>query len=67
LPIYEDFGFAVFKLRAGLKRIHSMALEFPRRDPKSLFFPTVHVHDGHSVPPGEGKGVITGGGKRGHH
>jgi len=51
LPIYKDFGFAVFKLRAGLKRIHPMAFEFPRRDPKSLFFPTVHVHDGHSVPP----------------
>ena len=51
LPIYEDFGFAVFKLRAGLKCIHPMAFEFPRRDPKSLFFPTVHVHDGQSVPP----------------
>jgi hypothetical protein len=51
LPIYEDFGFAVFKLRPGLKHVHPMALKFPRRDPRSLFFPTVHVHDGHSVPP----------------
>jgi len=51
LSIYEDFGFAVFKLRPGLKRIHPMAFKFPRRDPQSLFFPTVHVHDGHSVPP----------------
>ncbi len=51
LSIYEDFGFAVFKLRPGLKRIHPMAFKFPRRDPRSLFFPTVHVHDGHSVPP----------------
>jgi hypothetical protein len=50
LPIYEDFGFAVFKLRAGCKRVHPMALKFPRRQPKSLFFPTVHVHDAHSVP-----------------
>jgi hypothetical protein len=50
LVIYQDFGFAVFKLRPGLKRVHPMALDFPRRDPKSLFFPTVHVHDGHSVP-----------------
>jgi hypothetical protein len=50
LPGYEDFGFAVFQLRPGLKRIHPMALEFPRRDPESLFFPTVHVHDGGSVP-----------------
>lgn len=23
-----------------------MAFDFPRRDPSSLFFPTVHVHDG---------------------
>ena len=51
LSIYEDFGFAVFKLRPGLKRIHPMAFKFPRRDPRSLFFPTVHVHDGNSVPP----------------
>ena len=50
LSIYEDFGFAVFKLKPGLKRVHPMALEFPRRDPESLFFPTVHVHDGHRVP-----------------
>jgi hypothetical protein len=51
LVIYEDFGFAVFKLRPGLKRVHPMAFEFPRRDPTSLFFPTVHVHDGQNVPP----------------
>ncbi len=51
LSIYEDFGFAVFKLRPGLKHVHPMAFKFPRRDPQSLFFPTVHVHDGHSVPP----------------
>jgi hypothetical protein len=28
------------------RRIHPMAFELPRRDPSSLFFPTVHVHDG---------------------
>lgn len=27
-------------------RIHPMALEFPRRDPNQLFFPTIHIHDG---------------------
>lgn len=27
-------------------RVHPMAFEFPRRDPKQLFFPTVHIHDG---------------------
>ena len=49
LPEYADFGFAVFKL-ADLGRearpVHPMAFEFPRRDPRALFFPTVHVHDG---------------------
>jgi hypothetical protein len=44
---YADFGFAVFKLRAGKrKRIHPMAFRFATRDPERLFFPTVHVHDG---------------------
>lgn len=60
LPQYADWGFAVFKLKpkspgfmARIFRIqpkprsvHPMAFEFPRRDPESLFFPTVHVHDG---------------------
>ncbi len=60
LPQYRDWGFAVFQLDAvpaGLlkrlfgpkpprRRIHPMAFVFPRRDPESLFFPTVHVHDG---------------------
>ena len=46
LPAYKDYGFAVFKLKQGKKQIHPMAFEFPRRDGKRLFFPTVHVHDG---------------------
>jgi hypothetical protein len=46
LPQYKDHGFAVFKLKKGAKRIHPMAFEFPRADPKQLFFPTVHIHDG---------------------
>jgi hypothetical protein len=46
LPGYKDFGFAVFKLKKGAKTIHPMAFEFPRADPRHLFFPTVHVHDG---------------------
>jgi hypothetical protein len=46
LPGYQDFGFAVFKLKQGAKTIHPMAFEFPRKDPKRLFFPTVHIHDG---------------------
>ena len=54
VPRYGDFGFAVFKLaprRGWFRRvlpqtIQPMALSFPRRDTRSLFFPTVHVHDG---------------------
>lgn len=53
LPMYADHGFAVFRLKPtqGAPRldVHPMAFRFPRRDAKSLFFPTVHVHDG-SVP-----------------
>lgn len=50
LPRYADWGFAVFVLHAlapdDATKIEPMALEFPRRDPTTLFFPTVHVHDG---------------------
>jgi hypothetical protein len=46
LPLYMDYGFAVFKLKEGAKTVHPMAFEFPRRDPRTLFFPTVHIHDG---------------------
>src|SRR5262249_32611957 len=46
LPDYEDFGFAVFQLRAGDARVHPMALSFLTRHPETLFFPTAHVHDG---------------------
>ena len=49
LPQYKDWGFAVFQLKKGEKKIHPMAFDFPRRDPMFLFFPTVHIHDG-SVP-----------------
>jgi hypothetical protein len=46
---YRDYGFAVFKLKQDKKdaqKIHPMAFEFPRANPKKLFFPTVHIHDG---------------------
>lgn len=46
LPGYRDYGFAVFKLKAGEAHVHPMAFTFPRADPARLFFPTVHVHDG---------------------
>lgn len=50
LPGYRAYGFAVFKLTKGEKRIHPMAFTFPAADPGRLFFPTVHVHDGEVRP-----------------
>ncbi len=59
LPAYGDYGFAVFTLKSPkpsfLRRLiggaadrafHPMALTFARRDPTTLFFPTLHIHDG---------------------
>jgi hypothetical protein len=50
LPQYSDFGFAVFKLRSGAQTVHPMAFSFPTRQSDALFFPTIHLHDGHDVP-----------------
>lgn len=56
----RDYGFAVFQLKPkkrGLlgfatarQRVHPMAFSFPRRNPRALFFPLLHAHDG-QVPP----------------
>ncbi|MBL8912758.1 MAG: hypothetical protein JNM17_18835 [Archangium sp.] len=58
LSEHASSGFVVFKLRgfspaappaqrgSGERRIHPMAFDFPQRDAGTLFFPTVHVHDG---------------------
>lgn len=46
LPGYRDWGFAVFKLQSGSRKIHPMAFEFPRADSRRLYFPTLHIHDG---------------------
>ena len=46
IPAYADFGFAVFKLRAGKSEVHPMAFAFPTRHTDRIFFPTVHIHDG---------------------
>lgn len=46
LPLYQNYGFAVFKLRKGGQTVHPMAFTFPTRHPAKLFFPTVHIHDG---------------------
>lgn len=50
LPQYSDYGFAVFKLKSGSFSVHPMALAFPGRDTTTLFFPTVHIHDGKVEP-----------------
>ena len=45
--LYGDYSFAVFKLKPGRDvKVHPMAFAFDARDPKKIFFPTVHVHDG---------------------
>lgn len=42
-----DYAFAVFKLRSGHgQRLHPMAFRFATREPRRLYFPTLHVHDG---------------------
>jgi hypothetical protein len=46
LPAYREYGFAVFKLKAGEHKPHPMAFSFPRADAATIFFPTVHIHDG---------------------
>jgi len=47
LPAYTSFGFVVFKLRPGKHvNVHPLAFSFQTRDPSTLFFPTVHIHDG---------------------
>jgi hypothetical protein len=50
---YVDWGFVVFTLASlstEIEKRHPMAFTFPRRDVTKLFFPTLHVHDGHDVP-----------------
>lgn len=55
LPEYNNYGFAVFKLKASADplEVHPIALRFPRRNHKLLYFPTLHVHDGESHPHAE--------------
>jgi hypothetical protein len=46
LPGYEGFGFAVFKLKPGNAQVHPMAFSFPTALAGTVFFPTMHIHDG---------------------
>ena len=50
IPVYKDYGFAVFQLKPGKQKVHPMAFEFPRRSAERLFFPTVHIHEGKWTP-----------------
>lgn len=50
---YEDWGFAVVKLKPGsdVQKVHPIALTFPSTfEAKTLYFPTLHVHDGGELP-----------------
>lgn len=50
LPGYADFGFAVFKLKPGNAQVHPMAFSFPSALSDTVFFPTLHIHDGEVHP-----------------
>jgi hypothetical protein len=50
VPELAGAGFAVFQLDAGAQQVHPMGLAFPTTDPRRLFFPTLHVHDGEVHP-----------------
>lgn len=53
LPSYRRYGFAVFQLKPDAKSgasVHPMAFEFDTRMGGSLFFPTLHIHDGQVHP-----------------
>jgi hypothetical protein len=46
LPQYADYGFAVFQLKELSGSPHPIAFEFASRLRDTIFFPTVHIHDG---------------------
>ena len=46
LPKYDNFGYAVFKLKPGRSKRQAMAYCFKSTHPEFLFYPTVHIHDG---------------------
>jgi hypothetical protein len=50
IPQYEDFGFAVIQLKSLEAELLPLVMRFPSRDPKKIFFPTLHIHDGQVHP-----------------
>jgi hypothetical protein len=48
LPKYSDWMYAVFQLKKGLTNIeHPIAYKYKPLNSEQLFFPTIHVHEGH--------------------
>ncbi len=43
---YQDFGFAVYELKAGFGGLLPLVVSFPRADPRQLYFPTFHASPG---------------------
>lgn len=46
IPAYKDYGFAVFQLKELKGSPHPIAFEFDSRHDSTIYFPTVHIHDG---------------------
>ncbi|MBS2014307.1 MAG: hypothetical protein JST00_15580 [Deltaproteobacteria bacterium] len=46
IPAYKDYGFAVFQLKELEGSPHPIAFELDTRLDGTIFFPTVHIHDG---------------------
>jgi hypothetical protein len=46
IPEYDDYSFAVFQLSNLEGEVHPIAFEFATRLPETIFFPTIHIHDG---------------------
>jgi hypothetical protein len=46
IPEYRDYGFAVFQLKELSGSPHPIALELKTRMRDSIYYPTVHIHDG---------------------
>ncbi len=46
IPAYKDYDFAVFQLKELSGSPHPIAFEFDSRLDGTIYFPTVHIHDG---------------------
>jgi hypothetical protein len=57
---YDDFGFAVFKLKEGNQSVHPMGFWFPTRHSNRVFWPTVHIHDGEIYEKAEFDHILYG-------